>query len=90
MIYWTDRGDPPRGNTVNRAPMDRRIAEPEIVMSGLKEGIGIALDLKHGRMFATDLGGNVYSFNSTGQPEDALYRDEPLTSELPMTSSSRW
>ena len=22
MIYWTDRGDPPRGNTVNRAPMD--------------------------------------------------------------------
>ena len=23
-IYWTDRGDPPRGNTVNRAPMDPR------------------------------------------------------------------
>src|SRR5277367_1705990 len=22
MIYWTDRGDPPRGNTVNCAPMD--------------------------------------------------------------------
>ena len=22
MLYWTDRGDPPRGNTVNRAPMD--------------------------------------------------------------------
>src|SRR5258705_7907814 len=21
-IYWTDRGDPPRGNTVSRAPMD--------------------------------------------------------------------
>ena len=21
-MYWTDRGDPPRGNTVNRAPMD--------------------------------------------------------------------
>ena len=21
-LYWTDRGDPPRGNTVNRAPMD--------------------------------------------------------------------
>jgi hypothetical protein len=20
MIYWTDRGDPPRGNTVNLAP----------------------------------------------------------------------
>ena len=22
LMYWTDRGDPPRGNTVNRAPMD--------------------------------------------------------------------
>jgi hypothetical protein len=22
MLYWTDRSDPPRGNTVNRAPMD--------------------------------------------------------------------
>ena len=21
-MYWTDRGDPPRGNTVARAPMD--------------------------------------------------------------------
>src|ERR1700692_2261676 len=22
VLYWTDRGDPPRGNTVNRAPID--------------------------------------------------------------------
>src|SRR4051794_7666530 len=22
MLYWTDRGDPPRGNTVNRVPLD--------------------------------------------------------------------
>jgi hypothetical protein len=22
MLYWTDRGDPPLGKTVNRAPMD--------------------------------------------------------------------
>src|ERR1700681_1128793 len=22
IMYWTDRGDPPRGNTVSRAPMD--------------------------------------------------------------------
>ena len=23
VLYWTDRGDPPRGNTVNRAPIDK-------------------------------------------------------------------
>src|SRR5260221_697678 len=43
MMYWTDRGDPPSGNTVNRAAMDSA-AKPEILVSGLHEGIGIALD----------------------------------------------
>jgi DNA-binding beta-propeller fold protein YncE len=69
-LYWTDRGDPPRGNTVNRAPMDpaRRNGkkEPEIVFDHLEEGIGITLDLKGGRMFLTDLGGSVYSANLDG------------------------
>jgi hypothetical protein len=71
MIYWTDRGDPPRGNTVNRAPMDSH-KEPEILVTGLHEGIGIALDLKGGRMFFTDLGGNVYSANLNGSDKKVL------------------
>src|SRR6201993_1930121 len=36
MLYWTDRGDPPRGNTVNRAPMDPSPGnrkEPEILFT---------------------------------------------------------
>jgi hypothetical protein len=69
-IYWTDRGDPPRGNTVNRAPMDpprgNGKQEPQIIFDHLMEGIGIALDLKGGRMFLTDLGGSVYSANLDG------------------------
>jgi hypothetical protein len=24
VLYWTDRGDPPRGNTVNRTPIDKK------------------------------------------------------------------
>ena len=61
VLYWTDRGDPPNGNTVNRAPLDDiGSAEPEIVATHLMEGIGIALDPAHNRMFVTDLGGNVY------------------------------
>src|ERR1700758_2730315 len=59
VIYWTDRGDPPRGNTVNRAPMDAapgKRKEPEIVFNHLMEGIGLALDLANKRMFLTDLG----------------------------------
>ena len=63
VMYWTDRGDPPRGNTVNRAPMDAASGKrsvPEILLTHLMEGIGIALDFKGGRMFVTDLAGDVY------------------------------
>ncbi|HEY2198831.1 MAG TPA: 3-hydroxyacyl-CoA dehydrogenase [Mycobacterium sp.] len=62
VLYWTDRGDPPNGNTVNRAPLDDiGSTEPEIVSTHLMEGIGIALDPGHNRMFVTDLGGNVWA-----------------------------
>ncbi len=74
-IYWTDRGDPPRGNTVNRAPMDPAPGsrkDPEIVFNHLMEGIGIALDLKGSRMFLTDLGGSVYSANLDGSNKKTL------------------
>src|ERR1700756_3988906 len=53
IMYWTDRGDPPLGNTVNRAPMDARPESrngPEIVFDHLMEGIGLSLDLKSGRV----------------------------------------
>jgi DNA-binding beta-propeller fold protein YncE len=62
-LYWTDRGDAPRGNTVNRAPMDAGNGHrqpPEILSTHLMEGIGIALDPRGDRMFITDLGGSVY------------------------------
>jgi DNA-binding beta-propeller fold protein YncE len=79
-IYWTDRGDPPRGNTVNRAPMDPAQGngkkEPEIVFDHLMEGIGIALDLKGGRMFLTDLGGSVYSANLDGSNKKTVLAAE--------------
>jgi hypothetical protein len=75
MMYWTDRGDPPRGNTVNRAPMDAPSGpreEPEIIFNHLMEGIGLALDLKNERMFLTDLGGSLYRCNLDGSDKKAL------------------
>jgi hypothetical protein len=75
MMYWTDRGDPPRGNTVNRAPMDagpRDRKEPEIVFAHLMEGIGLSLDLKGGRMFLTDFAGSVYSAGLDGSNRKTL------------------
>ena len=69
LMYWTDRGDPPRGNTVNRASMDadfKKRPAPEILLTHLMEGIGIALDLKGNRMFLTDLAGTVYTARLDG------------------------
>jgi hypothetical protein len=75
VIYWTDRGDPPRGNTVNRAPMDsdgKGRPAPEIVLTHLMEGIGVALDLKGDRMFITDFGGNVLTAKLDGSDPGVL------------------
>ena len=75
LMYWTDRGDPPRGNTVNRAPMDadsRKRPAPDILLTHLMEGIGIALDLKGNRMFLTDLAGSLYSARLDGSEKKPL------------------
>jgi len=75
ILYWTDRGDPPLGNTVNRAPLDAGPSgrpAPEIVFKNLMEGIGIALDREGDRMFITDLAGTVYSAHLDGSARSVI------------------
>jgi hypothetical protein len=82
-LYWTDRGDPPRGNTVNRASMDVTSGPrkpPEILARGLMEGIGLALDRGRARMFATDFAGSVYVADLDGSnPRTILFAQGNLT-----------
>ena len=86
-IYWTDRGDGPRGNTVSRAPMDppRGVhpgsrTDQQILIRDLKEAIGIALDVRGARLYATDLGGTVYSAQLDGSdPKVVLSGQGSLT-----------
>jgi hypothetical protein len=75
FLYWTDRGDPPRGNTVNRASLDadfKKHPTPDILLTHLMEGIGIALDFKGNRMFLTDLAGTIYSAKLDGTQKKPL------------------
>jgi hypothetical protein len=69
VLYWTDRGDPPRGNTVNRASIDAKPEAPQILITHLMEGIGIALDVPGDRMFVTDFAGSMYSAKLDGSGE---------------------
>ena len=72
VLYWTDRGDPPRGNTVNRASIEVKPREPEIVLTHLMEEIGIALDVPSDRMFMTDLAGSIFSARLDGSQKRIL------------------
>src|SRR5262249_7526831 len=65
VLYWTDRGDAPKGNTVNRTPIDTTPAL-EVVLRHLGEAIGITLDVQHDRMFVTELAGTLYSARLDG------------------------
>ncbi|WP_285030190.1 3-hydroxyacyl-CoA dehydrogenase [Mycolicibacterium sp. lyk4-40-TYG-92] len=73
MLYWTDRGDAPYGNTVNRAELGGiGSVDPEIVGAHLMEGIGIALDPANDRAFVTDLGGNIWKATLDGSEHGAI------------------
>ena len=70
-LYWTDRGNPPRGNTVSRTSLEGKLIQ-EIVLHDLMEGIGIALDVAGDRMFVTDLAGSVYCARLDGSQKRGI------------------
>jgi len=75
LLYWTDRGNPPRGNSVNRASLDAepgKAGPPDVILTDLMEGIGIALDRAGGRMFVTDFAGSLYSAGLDGSDRRML------------------
>ena len=56
LIYWTDRGD----DTVNRAPIEiptgasaATRTDREILVKGVREAIGVTLDLPRGKLYFT-------------------------------------
>jgi hypothetical protein len=78
-LYWTDRGLPPNGNTLNMAVVSREaFCAPVILCSGLKGAIGLALDRKNRRVFLTDIGGNLYAVGSNGENFQLLYTGDHM------------
>jgi hypothetical protein len=73
LLFWTDRGDAPAGNTLNRASVEAivRLA-PEVLAAHLQEAIGLALDVAGDRLFITDLGGTIYSVRTDGSDLKAV------------------
>lgn len=69
QIYWTDRGD----NTISRAPLEpnhgfdaAKRTDREILVRGLNEVIGVAIDDKNQRLYYTSLNGELGGANIDG------------------------
>ena len=79
ILYWTDRGVPPKGNTLNRASiLGKEMPEPEILCGGLKDGIGLTLDLKNDRVFFVDVAGNLYRAKTNGKDFKVLHSGDHI------------
>ncbi|KAG8411860.1 hypothetical protein J3458_015156 [Metarhizium acridum] len=83
-LYWTDRGELPFGNSVNRARLDNsgrlvKSASPgryEVLTRSLKEAIGLKLDTQNRHIYLTDLGGNIYQCDMDGKNKRVLHSDD--------------
>jgi hypothetical protein len=61
-LVWTDRGDQPGGNTLNRAMVHPSIGTPQILSRGYHEAIGVAA-ASDSEFYVGDLGGSIRHVN---------------------------
>lgn len=60
-LYWTDRGEHPTGNTLNKAEVGRSGKREKVILtSHFNEAIGLRLDAVNQHIYITDLSGAVY------------------------------
>lgn len=80
ILYWTDRGEYPVGNTVNRTYVgsdsnSKISAAPkfDILTRHLHEAIGISLDNVNKHIYFVDMGGSVYRSDLDGHNKTVIY-----------------
>lgn len=77
LVYWTDRGAPPLGNTLNCAPippLGAHGAEVTVLAGDFREPIGLAVDTDAGVAYVGDLSGEIRAVDLDGTGERRLIR----------------
>ncbi|KAJ5932151.1 hypothetical protein N7516_006640 [Penicillium verrucosum] len=83
-LYWTDRGEIPFGNSLNRAKLGEdglplSTSSPrgyEILTRGLNEAIGLKLDSINSHVYFTDLGGSIYRCELDGNHKEKVFFED--------------
>jgi len=84
LLYWTDRGEIPFGNSLNRMKLDQTgsplvtgaLNKYEVLTRHFNEAIGLKLDIKNNAIYVTDLGGSIYRYDLEGGKKSVLYSEE--------------
>ncbi|KAJ6455917.1 hypothetical protein C8R47DRAFT_1328855 [Mycena vitilis] len=84
-LYWTDRGDPPFGNSLNRADVSAPLnpantpkgpSQELLIAERFHEAVGLAIDAKGNKIYVTDLLGSLWVTDLDGGNKRAILRDE--------------
>jgi DNA-binding beta-propeller fold protein YncE len=78
-LYWTDRGEIPFGNSLNRARLDasgQPVEKHEVLTRNLNEAIGLKIDASNNTIYLTDLGGSIYRCDLEGKNKSVLASDD--------------
>ncbi|KAL1617883.1 hypothetical protein SLS56_010805 [Neofusicoccum ribis] len=89
-LYWTDRGELPYGNTLNKvklelhgdriavvppAPQSILGAQHSVLATKFNEAIGLKLDAKKENVYVSDLGGGIYKCKLDGSGEEIVMQN---------------
>lgn len=72
-LYWTDRGEHPVGNTLNKAYVGGDARKVTTLARHFREAIGLAIDQTNQHIYLTDLGGAIYRMNLDGGDRKKIY-----------------
>lgn len=80
-LYWTDRGELPFGNSLNRVKLNEEgvpmsSQKHEIIARNLNEAIGLTVDNINSHIYLTDLGGSIYRCDLDGSNKVKLHSDD--------------
>jgi len=82
VLYWTDRGEVPFGNTLNKktiighAPSSEKELGRQIIAHGFGEAIGLRLEKKTQKIYVTDMSGRLWQCGTEPGPKTKIYEAE--------------